>query len=124
MKYKLLILVFLLSTSIHSQTKEIIFVFDNKKDSVVEKLNEEIYTLNGRYSYIFKEKKHIKKVVDFKLKSNDAIDYNDFIKLNKHKKFPDYYSLYSYFILIKEENGMGCLIEVKKIWLVEKKIYD
>ena len=124
MKYKLLILVFLLSINIYSQTKEIIFVFDNKKDSLVEKFNEEIYILNDRYSYVFKEKKHIKKTVDFKLKSNDAIDYNDFIKLNKHKKFPDYYNLYSFFILIKEESGMGCLIEVEKIWLVENKIYN
>ena len=124
MKYKLLILVFLLSINIYSQTKEIIFVFDNKKDSLVEKFNEEIYILNDRYSYTFKEKKHIKKTVDFKLKSNDAIDYNDFIKLNKHKKFPDYYSHYSFFILVKEENGMGCLIEVEKTWLVENKIYD
>ena len=37
---------------------------------------------------------------------------------------PEFFNEYSFYIFILEKDGIGCLIEVEKVWLVEEKITD
>ena len=123
---KNLIYVFILiSINLFSQEKKIIFLFDENKDIMLDRKGSEIYAINKKYTFKYDSEKNEKIQVKYdSIKSNILITYSQFIKLNKRKKYPDYFNEYSFYIFIDEKDENGCLIEVEKIWLVEDNIID
>ena len=109
----------------YSQEKEkIIFLFEDGKDNIFKKRNETVYRINNNHTFRFTEKKHKKSKTEYKSVKGKIISYNDFLKKNKEKKYPEFFNEYSFYIFILEKDGIGCLIEVEKVWLVEEKITD
>lgn len=123
---KIIYILLLISVTTFSQEKEkIIFLFEEGKDTLINKKSEEIYKLAKLHSFTFDKTKHKKEKVNYdSIKPKIFATYDKFININKHKQYPDYFSKYSFYILIREENNTGCLVEVEKIWLVEDKIVD
>lgn len=123
---KNLIFIFLLATfsTFAQKKKQIIFIFEQKKDTIIFKKNERIYNLGNNQTYKFTRKKHKEIMVPYQSIKEHIFTFNDFLKLNKGKEFPKYYNDFSFYIFIRESQNNGCLIEVDKIWLVENKIIN
>lgn len=111
--------------SLYAQKKErIIFQFDEKRDLLTETNNATIFKLNGVHTFRFVNGNHEKIDVNYHSVKNELTTYNTFIKLNKGKKYPEYFSEYSFYILLEIGENSSCLFEVEKIWTVEDKIVD
>ena len=122
---KNLLLFLLLSINIFSQKKEkIIFLYEGQKDTVITNKKEDIYKLDNKHTFKFVKEKHEKTEVDFLLIKEDIISFDDFIKINKGEKYPEFFNRYSFYIFFKKKKNIGFLIEVEKIWMVEDKIID
>lgn len=126
MKNLLSISLFVLFVSFSSsQNKnDIVFLFENGKDTFIKNKNEDIYSINKKNHFRYTESKHKKTIINYASIKEKITSYSTFIKLNKGKKYPEFFNEYKFFIYIKESESSGCLVEVEKIWLVEEKIID
>lgn len=123
---KNLMFIFLISflNSFSQEKEKIIFLFEDGKDTIIENRNETIYKIRNNQTFKFIEKKHHKKEVKYNSVKEKITSYNDFLIKNKDKKYPELFNEYSLYIFIHEKDDFGCLVEVEKVWLVEKKIID
>lgn len=118
-------LLLLFTVIVYSQNqKRIIFNYQSGIDSTIEKKGEYIYKLANEHSFRYVAEKNKKKEVNYSSIKGDITSYDAFIKSNKGKSYPEFFSEYSFYIYIKDTELKGCLIEVEKIWLVEDKISD
>lgn len=124
MKNLLFIILFAFLNSFSQNEEKIIFLFENGKDVISSSKNEDIYKLDGKHTFKFIRGKHDKVEINYNLIEEKIITFNEFIRQNKDKKYPELFSNYSFYILIKEKDSIACLIQVDKIWLVEDKIID
>lgn len=121
----LIFLILLVSLNSYSQEKEkIIFLFENGRDTVINSQSDNIYMIEGKHTFKFINSKHEKVEVNFNSVKEHLVTYKEFLKKNKSKKYPELFSNYVFYILIKEKNSSACLIQVEKVWLVEDKIVD
>ncbi|PTX62693.1 hypothetical protein C8N46_10289 [Kordia periserrulae] len=122
--YLILIFAFSILFSNAQQKKEIVFLFEDGKDALIENTNEYIYAINREHHFRYRKKDDKKTIVNYASIKNNIFTYETFLKLNKGKKFPDFFSEYTFLIYQKKNESSGFLIEVEKIWLVEEKIID
>lgn len=123
---KNLIFIFLITflNSFSQEKEKIIFLFEDGRDTIIENGNETIYKIGNNQTYKFIEKKHHKKEVKYNSVKEKITSHNDFLRKNKNKKYPELFNEYSFHIFILIKDDIGCLVEVEKVWLVEKKIID
>ena len=104
---------------------EEIFLFNKNKDTLIVNKDSEIYSIDKKHTFKYTKEKNEKTEVEYNLiKSKIIPSFSEFIKLNKRKKYPEYFNEYSFYVFIKEKDNTGCLVEVEKIWLVEDKIIN
>lgn len=115
----------LLSFNLNAQQKEeIVFLYQEKKDSIIVKKDERVYDLGNDQTYRFIKDQHKKTRITYSSIKEQIVSIDDFLKLNDKRKFPEYYEKYSFYIFIKEDDDYGYLMEVERIWLVEDEIID
>ena len=80
------------SMSLNAQQKDnIIFEFENKKDSLIETNIEIIFKINNEHSFRFNKNKHEKIDVKFDSIKDKFTSYDSFLILNNGKKYPEYF---------------------------------
>ncbi len=122
---KCIILFLLVSFNLNAQQKEeIVFLYQEKKDSIIVKKDERVYDLGKDQTYRFIKDQHKKTRITYSSIKEQIVSIDDFLKLNDKRKFPEYYEKYSFYIFIKEDDDYGYLMEVERIWLVEDQIID
>jgi hypothetical protein len=124
MKNLLFIILLSFLNSSSQNDGKIIFLFEKEKDTIVSNQNEEIYKIDGKHTFKFIRGKHEKVEVNYNAVKENTVTYNEFIRQNKGKKYPELFNNYSFYILIKQTDSTACLIQVDKVWLVEDKIID
>lgn len=122
---KCIILFLLVSFNLNAQQKEeIVFLYQEKKDSIIVKKDERVYDLGNDQTYRFIKDQQKKTRIAYTSIKEQIVSIDDFLKLNDKRKFPEYYEKYSFYIFIKKEDDYGYLMEVERIWLVEDEIID
>ena len=122
---RIIFFLLLTSFSFYAQKKDkIVFLFDQKKDSIILKNNYRIYKIGNNETFKYSVKKHKEVNVTYESIKEYIISTHDFLKKKKFKKEPNYYNQFNFYIFIKNNYKYGCLVEVEKIWLVESKIAD
>lgn len=124
MKIHLFIYLFVCLNTYSQEDNKIIFIFENDKDTFIKSQNDYIYKIDGKHTFKFVDGKHEKIEVNYNSVKENIVTFNQFIKQNKNKKYPELFNDFTFYILVKENDSSACLIQVEKVWLVENKIID
>lgn len=124
MKNLYFIFLFAFFNSFSQNDAKIIFLFEKEKDILVSNQIEDIYKIDGKHTFRFIRGKHEKVGINYSSIKEKIITYDEFIRQNKDKKYPELFIYYSFYILMKQKDSTACLIQVDKFWMVEDKVID
>lgn len=101
----------------NAQKKEnVYFVYKSSKKNL--KLNSIVKIDNHHFKIIENDFEKI----SLKIIKSKIFTFDNFIKKNKNKKFPDYYKLYNLYIYIPHSKTSGYRVKVEKIWVIDEVI--
>lgn len=116
MKNKVL-LILLLYNFCYSQNKENVYFLYNKETTDI-KLNSVIKIDNQHFKIIQNDFK----IVYYKNIKSKLITFDNFVRKNQKKKFPDYYDEYNIYIYIPSNKQKGKCYKAEKIWIIDEPI--
>lgn len=116
MKSNFLFILFLCSFCFGQNKENVYFLYEGKTTNIL--LDSIIKVDNQHFKVIEKD---FKSICFAKIKPK-LISFDNFVKKNRNKKFPDYYNNYDLFVYIPVDKIKGKYIKVEKVWIIDEPI--